>query len=402
MVYYIKMATSKRKVIKIEQLKSGMSFTAPVYIDENNVLVRAYETIKKSDIEKLLKWGIDKVYTDGEEVSVVEEKVQLPQGGAKDLENVKISKEFEKAKEYRDEFQKQVFEIGKKLQKNIRSLVERKHFNNHEVLSDALYLAGVVMDYRFFPILLLGIRISDDILIQHSIHAALYGGYLGKLINLGKIRVHELIFSMMIMDVGMFFIPIELRKKNYPLTEEEKKIFYNHTLFGFKVLTQDAYVKQNLAIVSLQHHENFDGTGYPKKLQKEDINLMARIAAIADRYTAMLEDRYHRKARIPYEAMKILLSEEASHLDPRILRFMVGGLSIYPIGSLVELSNGFKAIVVEGNLKSPLRPLVKLVFDPKGKHIEENYFLDLAKEHQITVIKVLDAKEENIDILSLM
>jgi len=60
------MDTSKKKIIKIENLQPGMIFTAPLFIDEHNILVRANEPIKKTDIEKLLKWGIDKVYTEGE------------------------------------------------------------------------------------------------------------------------------------------------------------------------------------------------------------------------------------------------------------------------------------------------------------------------------------------------
>lgn len=401
------MDISKKKVIKIDQLKPGIIFSQPVFIDEQNLLIRAYEPLKSSDIEKLLKWGIDKVYTDGEIIlnptstELHKEKKETAKE-KQDLEEIKLHKEFAKLKEYKEDFINRSYQLGIKLKNNFKDLVEKKQFNNHELLTEALYLANQIMDLRFFPLLLFGVKFSDDIIVNHSIHAACYGGFLGKLINLNKIRIQELIFSILIMDVGMYYIPLKLRQKNYPLTEEEKKVFYSHTLYGYKILTEYAYVKQNLALVALQHHENFDGSGYPKKVKQQEISLLARIAAVVDRYTAMLEDRYHRKARIPYEAMKILLAQEANHLDPRILKFFVGGMSAYPLGSYVELSNGCKALVIEGNLQAPLRPFVKILFDNHSNYIKELKIIDLSKQPTVTIIKVLDPNEEKIQISKLI
>ncbi len=402
------MATSKKKIIKIENLKPGMIFTSPLYIDNDNILIRANEVLKKTDIEKLLKWGIDTVYTDGEliiEDSGIKTGINTKETQSslsKEVESVQLYKDYAKIKEIRDSFHSRIIEIGKKLKTNLKLLVEKKQFNNHEIITECLYLTNQIIDNRFFPLLLFGVRFSDDVIIHHAIHTACYGGFLGKLINLSKMRIQDLVFSIIVMDVGMYYVPIQLRQKNYPLTDEEKKIFYAHTIYGYKVLTQDAYVKQQLALTALQHHENFDGTGYPKKIKKEEISLMARIAAVVDRYTAMLEDRYHRKARIPYEAMKILLSQEAVHLDPRILKFFIGGMSIYPIGSFVLLSNHYKALVIEGNFQAPLRPLVKLVFDDKNKKIEELKIIDLSKEPTTTISSVIDPKNEKIDFFDLI
>ncbi len=395
-----------KKTIKIEQLKPGMMFSSSVYIDDKNLFLRAFESLKNSDIEKLLKWGIDRVYTDGDIVIQPSEDVDLKKEkeskNLQEIEDLKLHKEYSKLKSFREEFHKRCYEIGMKLKANFKNLIEKSQFNNAELLMESLYLANQILEYRFFLLLLFGVRFSDDIIIHHSIHSACYGGYLGKLIGLNKIRIQELIFSMMIMDIGMYFIPLELRKKNHPLNEEEKRTFYLHTLYGYRILTKNAYVKQNLALVALQHHENFDGTGYPKRIKEQEIFLMARIASVVDRYTAMLEDRYHRKARIPYEAIKILLSEEAIHFDPRILKFFVGGMSAYPIGSYVELSNGYKALVIEGNQQAPLRPLVKFVFDDKKNFIKDLQTLDLSKQPNITITKVLDPIQEKVQIQNII
>ncbi|MFN3603329.1 MAG: HD-GYP domain-containing protein [Leptonema sp. (in: bacteria)] len=402
------MATSK-KIFKLDELKPGMVFSAPVFIDEQNLLIRSFEPLKKSDIEKLLRWGIDKVYTEGDLVTQANmgfdkkaDTQEKPESkDLLELEEIKMHKEFAKLKETKEDFVNRTYQMGNILKKNFKDLWEKKQFNNHELLTEALFLTNSIIEYRFFPLLLMGARFSDDPIIHHSIHSASYGGFLGKLINLNKIRIQELVFSIMIMDVGMYFIPIKLRQKNTILTEEEKKMFYTHTLYSYKVLTENAYVKQSLALVSLQHHENFDGSGYPKKIKEQEISLLARIAAVVDRYTAMLEDRYHRKSKIPYEAMKILLSHEGNHLDPRILKFFVGGLSAYPVGSFVELSNHFRALVIEGNLQAPLRPFVKLVFDDKKNFIKELKILNLSKQPNITITKVLDPVEEKVQIQQL-
>ncbi len=393
-------------MIKIENLKPGMVFSSPVYIDDENVLVRSNEPLKSSDIEKLLKWGIHVVYTDGEVItSNPREETILKENSnksVKDLENIKLHKDYSKFRDYKEEFSNRLVEIGVKLRANFKDLVEKKQFNNNEILLEALYLANQIVDNRFFPLYLTYPRFSDDIIVHHSIHAACYAGFLGKTANLSKIRIQDIIFSVMIMDIGMYFISPKLRQKNFPLTDEEKKIFFAHTIYGYKILTQNAYVKQPLALVALQHHENYDGTGYPKKLKKDEISLLARIAAVADRYTAMLEDRYHRKAKIPYEAMKILLSQESSHLNPVILKFFLEGLSIYPVGSLVLLSNHYKALVIQSNNKSPLRPLVRLLYDNNNKYIEELKFIDLSLDPTITIINVLNPANENINIFKIL
>ncbi len=372
-----------------------MAFTTPVYIDEHNVLVRALEPIKKSDIEKLLKWGINEIYLDGEPIDngISKTTTIFTDDTKLNTEEIQISKEYQKVYKYQKEFNTRMMEIAEKLRNNFKNLIQKQIFNNHEILTESLYIANQIIDFRFFPLLLQDFRVSDDLIVNHSIHAACYAGFLGKMINLSKVRIQDLVFSVMLMDVGMYYIPFEIRKKNSPLTDEEKKVFYKHTLYGYKILTEVAFVKQQLAAVAMQHHENFDGSGYPKWLKDQEISLMARIAAIVDRYTAMLEDRYYRKAKNPYEALKTLLSQESHHLDPRILRFFVGSLSIFPVGIYVLLSDHSKAQVIEGKIETPLRPLIRIIKDPEDNFLKEFKFLDLSKNNNLTITKVLHKDE---------
>jgi HD-GYP domain-containing protein (c-di-GMP phosphodiesterase class II) len=161
-------------------------------------------------------------------------------------------------------------------------------------------------------------------------------------------------------------------------------------------------IKENSAIISLQHHEQFDGKGYPRGLRGNDIDEFARIASIADSYEAQISNRSYRKKVYFYHAMRNLLSSGVNKFDPVILRVFLSRMSVYPIGSIVELNDGMAGIIIGSVPEKPLRPIIKLIFDKDRKRIHDTVIINLLTEASLFIVKALDESEVGINIFDVL
>jgi HD-GYP domain-containing protein (c-di-GMP phosphodiesterase class II) len=143
------------------------------------------------------------------------------------------------------------------------------------------------------------------------------------------------------------------------------------------------------AHIALQHHERWDGKGYPRGLTGEDIHEYARIVAVADVYDALLADRPYRSGYTVNQALTIMKRMAGIHLDPKCLMALIANIAIYPIGSLVELNNGSIGIVVDVNKEIPTRPVVKILYDPCNRRLHHGHEVDLSKLSTILIIRSL-------------
>jgi HD-GYP domain-containing protein (c-di-GMP phosphodiesterase class II) len=214
-------------------------------------------------------------------------------------------------------------------------------------------------------------------LYTHLINTAIFGAYLANAMEFSIPKGIELVFSILLMDVGMMLLPASIRMKEGKLNESEKTQLQAHPLRGYQLLTQIAKVKNSVAMVALQHQEHFDGSGYPRHTKGDQISEYARIATIADSYSALLEDKIYRKGKLPYEAMKELLAYGLYRYDPNYMKHFLYKFSVYPVGSLVELSDKSFGMVVRSGHDKPMRPLVYVFKDPLGRYLEKIRFVHL-------------------------
>jgi hypothetical protein len=155
--------------------------------------------------------------------------------------------------------------------------------------------------------------------------------------------------------------------------------------------------------VAHSHHERLDGTGYPRKLTAEKITPYTRIVTIVDMYDAITSDRVYQKGRTHLQAINIMNKMCGTHLDPELTHKFIECLGIYPPGSIVEMSNGEIAIVVETNQKKRLKPKIILLLNEDKKPITER-MIDLSKmdldasgqDYRIT--KFVRAEDYGIDL----
>ena len=132
---------------------------------------------------------------------------------------------------------------------------------------------------------------------------------LAKVFELSKEEIDNLKVAMLLYDIGNLMIPPEIFKKTSPLTEEEKQQIRLHPVLAAReILNPISYVQDVIPIIE-NHHENWDGSGYPAKKIREEIPLASQIVLIVDAFYALIEKRPYREKLTPQEALEVIKQE---------------------------------------------------------------------------------------------
>ena len=227
---------------------------------------------------------------------------------------------------------------------------------------------------------LMDIKSFDDYTYTHNVNVSTISILIGQSMGLGEDDLKELATGAMLHDIGKLKIPLSILNKDGKLTDEEFAEMKSHPRYGYEILVKSKGINERAKMVALQHHEKFNGKGYPKGLKGNEISTFARICAIADVYDALTTDRPYRVAMSSYEAMKILNSSIDSHFDPKILTSFIRNVSLFPSGSLVTLNDASVGLVIKNNQTSVIRPVIKLVIDSTGRRVKDRTVVNLIEE----------------------
>jgi HD-GYP domain-containing protein (c-di-GMP phosphodiesterase class II) len=212
------------------------------------------------------------------------------------------------------------------------------------------------------------IKDYDDYTYTHSVNVSMLATCLGKHIGMSKIMLEHLSVCGLFHDLGKVGVPKEVLFKQGALTDDEWKSMRTHPLLGVKKilrLNADKTLRSKIILGPFEHHLNPDMTGYPKTHFMKSISLMGMILRIADVYEALTANRAYRpRSFTPDEALRKMWSEGPKSFNMILLKRFIHMMGIYPIGSLVELSDGCIALVMDYPEESPrAMPLVLLLVD---------------------------------------
>jgi putative two-component system response regulator len=161
---------------------------------------------------------------------------------------------------------------------------------------------------------------KDQVTAQHLRRVCEYSRMIADKLSLSKKDIENIKFGSPLHDVGKIGIPDSILLKKDKLTPEEYEVIKEHPTFGYKILkeSRSPFLK-SAALISLTHHENFDGTGYPNKLKGEDIHIYGRIVALADVFDALTSARPYKKAMSMEEALEIIKNKRGTQFDPKVV-----------------------------------------------------------------------------------
>ncbi len=160
----------------------------------------------------------------------------------------------------------------------------------------------------------------DDALVGHLDRVALYACELATALQLDPADIAQLRIAAPLHDIGKVALPLELLNKPGRLTNSEMEIVKSHTTIGYRILGGSKWpVVQLAADIAHSHHENWDGSGYPRALAGEKIHRLARIVAIADVYDALRSPRTYKPAWTLEQAIEELKRQRGIKFDPLLL-----------------------------------------------------------------------------------
>jgi len=228
---------------------------------------------------------------------------------------------------------------------------------------------------------------------RHSLHAAMLAVSIGSTLGLDEPQLRSLGIGCLVHDIGMQDADPKIVKAKRHLPPNEFCEIARHPIRTFDLIEANLDALPAAArMVAYQMHERSDGTGYPRRRQGEQIHKLARIAAVADAYAALVAPRPHRAAMLPHYAITKLLKEASQGCyDVNVIRGLLKTVSLFPLGSLVELTNGMVGRVIRTTGETYDRPVVEAW--SKGKKFGQGTLFNLAEEAELRIARTLDSLE---------
>jgi len=230
----------------------------------------------------------------------------------------------------------------------------------------------------------------EDFLFQHTLNVCLLAISIAASADFSEEQVVEIGMGALLHDAGMLLVPDGIVKKKGKLTEDEWFEIQKHAILGLHLLESVMRLPITVPYVAYQCHERENGKGYPKQRNARLIHTFAKIVQIADVFEAMSSPRCYREAYIPYKAMESAIKmTRQGLLAGDFLRSFLLYLSLFPIGSIVELSNGCIGKVIKANGTSFAKPVISVLFDSQGKILPTQliYQEDLRNNSDLQITK---------------
>lgn len=221
------------------------------------------------------------------------------------------------------------------------------------------------------------LQASDKVTYKHSVNVALLSYIIGKAMNFKGEKLRRLIVSALIHDIGKLDIPDEILNKPGSLTQKEFEMIRTHPAKGV-ARSSDLLLPESVLSAILQHHERWDGSGYPQGLTGPEILPSAQIMAVADVFDALITNRAYHAALPPYHALEILLKGSGTDFSPEVLHALFSMIQLYPLDSMVTLNSGEVGVVLHYTYPNLTQPKIQVLFDAFGNPSETQWIIDLA------------------------
>ena len=364
-----------------------------IYLDNEFLAISRFIEAVKSDIDRLKKWEINEVY-------IKDESSTGSEGNAsEDFDNFLV--------EYRV-FHSIYLKAIKKMKINLLNFKNNNIVNINELndlVSEILDLLNRNLNSVIQLLNIYNLPKEDEYFIR-SLNVSIISMIIGKEMQINDTKLKKLGIGAALYDIGLVQVPDKIFRKISKFTKEEYNEIKKHTVYGYKILKSNFRFEEEIAIIPLEHHEFFNGQGYPRGISGNNIHIYAKIVAIAHaiekklKYTRVKTeekaefqiDNVHNNV----DTSKILLSDAIREIlqganvkyDPTIAKVFVARFSVYPVGTIVILNDNRKGIVFATNVAFPIRPIIKILTDENNEFIDDGEVINLVENGNIFIKKV--------------
>lgn len=351
------------RLLSMDHVKEGMRVARNIYSAEGHVLLTEGMPLTAGYIERLQDLGVASLYIIDEQIGRIEVD-----------ELVTVQTRIHATKIIKETMTNLKNDHGwdsSKVAETVNQMMEELIANRHIVYN------------------LVDVRAMNDYTFSHSIAVCILSLMVGTMANFGYHKLKELGIGAILHDIGKVFVSDRILNKAGPLTPMEYLEVQKHTIFGYESLNNNDHIPKVSAHVAWQHHENYDGSGYPRGLKEHMIHEFARIVSLADVFDALSTDRIYRKRFLPHETIEFIRDKGKGRFDPEFSKIFLQKVAPFPVGTTVLLSTGEKAVVVKTSKDLPARPLVKVIFNKNGESVSEPVDVDLKTDLTVYIVEAL-------------
>ncbi|MBU3736049.1 MAG: HD-GYP domain-containing protein [Methylobacterium sp.] len=233
----------------------------------------------------------------------------------------------------------------------------------------------------------------------HTLNVTVLALILAKVSDMSAEEARSVGMGSLLHDLGKHRIPDRITHNPDPLTRAEAALLEQHPAFGADFARENS-LPENVLQIILQHHECFDGSGYPARLKQDQISPLARIVAVANTYDNLCNPFHPAEALSPYEALALMFARMPQKFDPELLKLLIKTLGVYPPGSVVQLSDGRYGLVASVNPSKPMRPFV-VIYAPDVPR-EKPQIINLGEENGLAIQHCLRQNQMPRDVLTYL
>lgn len=369
--------------IKTQDIKSQPE-RKDIYLDNDFIAISKYIEVKDEDINRLKKWDITEVFIkDLESEGATHNSVQ----------------DFDKfLREYKV-FKNIYLNIIKQTKNNLgnfrhNNLVNMKELN--EIIDGLLDIMNRNLN-SFIALLSIFNFNKEDFYYVRSLNVAIISLIIGKGMKLSDGILKKLGLGAILYDIGLVKVPEKILNKQYKHTPEEYAEIKKHTVYGYKLMKSNFRFEEEMAAIALEHHEYFNGKGYPLGISGNEIHLYAKIVAVAHEAEKVMKNNKilpdekslninrNVEKKLLFDSVRLIMQGANNKYDPIVSKVFIGIFTVYPIGSVIILNDKRKALVFATNNNFPIRPIIKIMSDENGNFTENGEVINLVENNQIFI-----------------
>ncbi len=250
------------------------------------------------------------------------------------------------------------------------------------------------------------IRKYDEYTFVHSLDVCIFCLSMGRHMNLSRDEMLDVGIGALLHDCGKMKIPLQILNKPQALSASDWVEVRKHPLYSMEIMEKSPGIPERSKELAVQHHERFNGAGYPFGLQGDGIGIFGQVAGIVDFYDAITADRPYRKALQPHEGIRQIYERCQVEFSGFLVERFIQCIGIYPFGTLVLLDTEEMGIVCGVNSETLLRPKVLVINRNSKTPYAQPFLVDLVEKSdqafKRTIIMPLDAQKWNIQVESYL
>ncbi len=367
------------RIVPVNSVKSGVLLGQNIYSENGDILLKKGAYLTEHILQRIVENNIFTIYIDDGLIDQTIEDVIRPEVRIKAMRSIK------ETFKHIESFQKEMISDQTGLKQRLNAKQMEKYMGKLKGVCE--FVVDDITKNQQLMINLVDIKNLNNHMYEHALQVAILSAVIGIEMRLDKHQLYNLFLGAMLHDIGKLFLPKALATQNAPLTIEESKALMGHVTMGYNYLKDNFQFEAPVRIIALQHHECFDGTGFPKGTSHDNLHVFSRIVSVCNAYDNMVSDVPGSPAITAHEALEFLMGNAGRCFDFKVIEVFTRKVNPYPVGTLVLLSNGLSACVVKDTANFPLRPVVQLL-DMSQKKLDPQ-ILDLMVVKDLTITSII-------------